>query len=155
MKKRAGVGFTLIELLVVVAILGILTAIAIPSLLSAIDRSRQKSSMSDIRNLGTALESYSVDVAYYPISASMASIESLNPISMGIQPTYIKRAATRDGWNGLYLYGSTPAGSEYTVVSYGKDRKASSSSAGVTSDFDCDIIFQDGVFTAYPEGVQT
>ena len=28
-------------------------------------------------------------------------------------------------------------------------------SKGETNDFDCDIIYQNGVFTAYPQGVQT
>ena len=47
------------------------------------------------------------------------------------------------------------SGSDYTIMTYSKDKKVSSSSAGATSDFDCDIIFQNGTFTAYPEGVQT
>jgi len=157
MKFRKQTGFTLIELLIVVAIIGIIAAIAIPNLLNAIDRGKQKRSMADMRSLGTAVESYSVDVNFYPISTSMATITSLNPVTMGIQPIYIKLAPTKDGWGGLYYYGSDTggSGSDYTVSTYAKDKKVSSSSAGATSDFDCDIIFQNGTFTAYPEGVQT
>ena len=157
MRWRNDRGFTLIELLVVVAIIGILTAIAIPNLLAALDRGRQKRSMSDIRNLGTAVESYAVDANYYPISTSLVTISSLDPVLMGIQPGYIKIAPVRDGWGGLYYYGSdtTGTGSDYTIVSYAKDQKASSSSKGITKDFDCDIIFQEGAFSAYPEGIQT
>src|SRR5262244_2052256 len=51
-------GFTLIELLIVVAIIGIIAAIAIPNLLNAIDRSKQKRTMADMRSVGTACEEY-------------------------------------------------------------------------------------------------
>jgi len=155
LKKQKG--FTLIELLIVVAIIGIIAAIAIPNLLNAIDRGKQKRSMADMRSIGTSVESYSVDVNFYPISTSMATIATLGATTMGIQPIYIKLAPTTDGWGGDYRYGSDSGGtgSEYTISSYGKDKAISSASAGATADFDCDIIFQNGTFTAYPEGVQT
>ena len=156
-KMQKNEGFTLIELLIVVAIIGIIAAIAIPNLLQAMDRAKQKRTMADIKNLSTAIESYSVDVNYYPISTSMAAIATLGAANMGLEPTYIKTAPTRDGWSGPLLYGSDAggAGSDYTITSFGKDKKVSASSAGVTNDFDCDIIYQNGSFTAYPEGIQT
>ncbi len=147
-------GFTLIELLIVVAIIGIIAAIAIPNLLNAIDRGKQKRSMSDIRSIGTAVESYAVDVNFYPIQKSMIAITGAN---VPVSPIYIKVIPERDGWGGTMFYGADAAGtgSDYTIKSYGKDKKESTSSVKATNDFDCDIIFQNGGFTAYPEGVQT
>ena len=59
-------GFTLIELLIVVAIIGIIAAIAIPNLLNAIQRGKQKRTMADMRAVGTAVEAYAVDNNFYP-----------------------------------------------------------------------------------------
>src|SRR5258706_1489699 len=67
-------GFTLIELLIVVAIIGIIAAIAIPNLLNAIDRGKQKRTMADMRSVGTAVESYAVDNNVYPTANTAAAL---------------------------------------------------------------------------------
>jgi len=155
-KTRSQKGFTLIELLIVVAIIGIIAAIAIPNLMNAMDRSKQKRSMADMKAMHNAIEQYAVDVNYYPVSTSLTPIASIGASALGLEPNYIRVVPTRDGWGGPYYYGSDAAGvgSDYTIVSYGKDKKPSPNSRGATGDFDCDIIFQNGVFTAAPEGAQ-
>ena len=151
-RHRRQSGFTLIELLIVVAIIGIIAAIAIPNLLNAIDRSKQKATMATMKTLGTAVETYAIDVNFYPISTSLMTVDGTG---MNISPVYIHTAPNKDGWAGAMYYGSNSAGSDYTFLSYGKDKKPSSSSIGGTKDFDCDIIYQNGTFVAYPEGIQT
>lgn len=54
-------GFTLIELLIVVAIIAILAAIAVPNFLEAQTRAKVSRTTSDMRTLGIALETYTID----------------------------------------------------------------------------------------------
>ena len=150
--RRNQKGFTLIELLIVVAIIGIIAAIAIPNLLNAIDRGKQKRTMADIRSIGTACEEYSIDNNFYPIQTTQADI--LGTISGVLEPTYIKITPSNDGWNRAIQYGSEAAGTGYTVRSTAKDG-IKNGVAGQTNNFNCDIIFSGGQFTAWPQGVQT
>jgi general secretion pathway protein G len=147
-------GFTLIELLIVVAIIGIIAAIAIPNLLNAIDRGKQKRTMADIRSVGTATEAYAVDVNFYPRNFTTLAAVS-GTVDAHLEPTFIKQIPDQDGWGGDVRYQSDALGSAYTVISYGKDGKRSTTSIGKTLDFDCDIVYQVGGFTAWPEGIQT
>ena len=92
MLNRNQKGFTLIELLIVVAIIGIIAAIAIPNLLNAIDRGKQKRTMADLRSMGTAIESYAVDANVYPVASDVATLAGT------VEPIYIKNLPEQDGW---------------------------------------------------------
>jgi len=143
-------GFTLIELLIVVAIIGIISAVALPNLLNAIDKSKQKKSMSDLRSIGTAVEAYATDTAVYP--QSMANWAALKPI---IDPYFIRMPPDADGWSNVWDASTTVNGTDYTLASYGKDGILGSRPGGQTGNFDCDIVFSRGQFFQWPEGTQT
>ena len=149
MLKKNQKGFTLIELLIVVAIIGIIAAIAIPNLLNAIQRGKQKRTMGDIRTIATAVESYSIDNNQYPSGGA-----NVSTISSFLEPTYIKKLPTEDGWNNAYQYDVDANFQEYTIESYGKDGQNTGPASGGTTDFTHDIVFSTGSFVAYPDGTQ-
>ena len=146
------------------AIIGILAAIAIPNLLTAMQRSKQKRTMADLRTIANAWESRATDVNRYN-AAGVAfvepSVDMSGSIATYLSPTYVKSFPVNDGWNNPWIFkasqawGSSIAAQEYEITSKGKDGTAQSSYIiGPTTNFDCDIVYNNGSFIQYPEGVQ-
>ena len=143
-------GFTLVELLIVVAIIGMLAAIAIPALTSAIQRARQKRTVAELRSIATAVSSYAVDYPFMP-KVGPGQADLLVPY---LVPTYTKHMTGLDGWQDPILYEADGLG--YTLRSPGSDGIVQlSTPRGVTTAFSDDIVVSNGIFVQWPDGMQT
>ncbi|MEM7249722.1 MAG: type II secretion system protein [Acidobacteriota bacterium] len=150
MRRHRLHGLSLVEILVLVLSLGFIAAIAVPNLVNAIHRGKQKETLRDMRTVATAVESYSIDHEAYPLLVGQAPVERLIPF---LQPTYIKAVPLVDGWGGQLLY-ETANGQSYVIVSLAKDGVPSGPTTGTTTDFRHDIVFDTGSFTVVPEGTR-
>ena len=140
LRLRRDEGFSLIELLIVVAIIGIIAAIAVPRLMNAMDRGRQRRSMADMRNIATANGTLRVDTGAY--GATLAALS----------PTYMQVAPAGDGWGTNWGY-AVVAGT-YTITSLGSDAAAGPvpPTTWINDPYTPDILLSDGQFTQAPTG---
>lgn len=165
--KRKQKGFSLLELLVVCAIIGIIASIAVPNLLVAIQRAKQRRTMVDMRNIATAWETRNTDTGRYNAAGQANGVEGadqlITPADLQtmLQPTYIRSLPQIDGWGTPYqTYANEPYGSAaaqakvYAIISAGKDQVIDGDpTKGPFTNFDCDIVYSNGVFLSYPDGL--
>ena len=115
-------GFTLVELLIVMVILGLLASIVAPRMFSKVDSAREGTAKAQMQVLATSLDSYRLDIGYYPKSLNDL-LTSTNKMWDG---PYFPQKIPLDPWGNEYSY-STVSGNEsgdiFTLKSFGRDGK--------------------------------
>jgi type II secretion system protein G len=161
-------GFTLIELLIVIAIIGIIAALLIPNFLDALQKAKQKRTVADVRNTGTAMFSWLTDqvgAAAAGASASEVSLSSYaSPLAAAdmnsiLVPQYMQEVPNVDGWKTPYEYylkTASPLDPQVMAIrSFGRNKTEDGDPYSVTSfdptDYDQDIVWADGFFVRWPQ----
>ena len=174
-RRRSQKGFTLIELLIVVAIIGIIAAILIPNLIDSLQKAKQKRTVGDIRNIGTCWMSWLTDqisasaagtsVRTYDFEAVLPNVltsqELLTTLYVNTQFFYCQEVPTNDGWGNPmdFRWSGNPLSANVMGIRSGGrdgvfDAAAYPIGPFITTQYNRDVVWADGIFVHYPAGVQ-
>jgi type II secretory pathway pseudopilin PulG len=134
--------------LIGIMVTGVIAAIAVPNLLTAIQRAKQKRTLSDMQTIGALIERYKVEKGYYPEVRTMEELAGVDPEAAKLR---------NDAWDHEYRISSALEG--WFLASAGKDgtfehEDLRAYPKGTTRSFDSDIVFSDGGPIQVPEGIQ-
>lgn len=157
--RRRQTGFSLLELLIIGAIIAILAAIGIVNYMNSINRARQKRTVNDIRVIAQAWEARATDTQSYAVAGytfPTGGAIAYDNVVAALRPTYLRDIPRVDGWMRPLEFAFIPdagaAEGGYAIRSPGRDGTFQGSYVnGLTTDFDCDIVWADGAFVTYPD----
>ena len=168
-------GFTLIEILIAVAIIGVIVSILVPNLLDALHKSKQKRTLMDMRDFGTAWFSWLTDEMSAAAAGSSKSfdfsvlgekLDADDLLATLFNPDGVSYAATvppTDGWGHDFDYvwaGNLKEDHLIGIRSFGRDGSEGPSMNPYpygpfnTTHYAEDIVWVDGVFVRFPTGAQ-
>jgi general secretion pathway protein G len=141
MPKHNQDGFSLIELLIVILVIGIIVAIAVPQLIAAQERAKQRRSMGDMHSIVSANGTYFIDMQVY--APDLTALATAN---------YLKVPVIVDAWGTPLVY--VVNGKTYTLTCLGSDGAAGPAPPvpWINDPFEPDIRVTDGMFTQAPAG---
>ena len=175
-KRRAGQGFTLIELMLVVLIIGLMASILMPALIDALQKARQKRTITDIKGIGLAWMSWLTDQQSAASAGSSKVIDTSTFSTVNypqlftyLHPTssffYAQEVPQTDGWGGELDFrhrldddGDVQSVFVCSSASNGGFEACSLDDIPISSflstDYKQDIVWVDGFFIRWPSGVR-
>ncbi|MBI4616771.1 MAG: type II secretion system protein GspG [Planctomycetes bacterium] len=135
-------GFTLIQIMIVVAIIGVLTVLAVVAI-----RIHKRNQIADLEltkarmtQTTKALTFYKLDHGKYPLDLHELTKEKIQKT----KEPYLGKLE-RDAWDQDFVYSPKDGGKDFELVSYGADRERGG------ADFDADITATKGGFKDLPD----
>ena len=116
-------GFTLVEIMIVIIIIGLIAALVAPRFFGKLSTAKLKAAKAQIELLGTALDTFRLDVGRYPTSEE--GLKALREKPSGAenwQGPYLPKEIPLDPWGALYVYKSPGEKEEYDLIAYGLDK---------------------------------
>ena len=142
-------GFTLIELLIVIAIIGLLSTLAVVALGSARVKARDSKRLADLKQLQTALELYYTDKNEYPVGAGLslgaaasACLNNAGFAATGCASPYMGKVPVDPSNSGVYVY------------TYTANPAANPTSYSVSATLEGTVNNLTGAITLSPTGIQ-
>ena len=165
MKKSTKRGFTLIELVIVIAVIAILAALLVPTILGQAERARISRAAGEVNEIGKGLARLRTDSAVTgpgnyskcltmsnlmtaPTSGTAAgncfypgftgTFNGCNTVSAGTPcfgGPYMASVPNNDPWNSAYIVTIDDTSGRITVHSYGPDRVISSDDVNLRKSF--------------------
>lgn len=148
-----GIGCAVVGL----AVAGIVAAIVIPNFFDAMQKAKQHRTLSDLRAIGTAIESYRSEHGDLPEAASIDELMAL------LEPNQGAQLRRQDGWQRPFRYAcwsSPPGGAgcdRYGVASGGRDGvfehtelPAYEPESFPWGSYDRDLVWVDGALVRFP-----
>ena len=178
-RYKGGRAFTLIELLIVVAIIGLIASILIPNLIDALQKAKQKRTVAEMRDVGTAWMSWLTDQSGAASAAANYDATNHDPLPYDSLVGYLVPAehffytnsvADKDGWGFDLQFCIHPDLSNSTVMmicspgrngTFGDNPTGAGSCCGeiweagafVGTDYDQDLVWADGQLIRFPGNV--
>lgn len=133
---EAAAGLSLLEIMVVLVILGMVAAIAVPQLLTYLERAKVDNAKIQVRSLSSILDLYRLDLGRYP--SIDEGLEALATQPSGLEnwrgPYLDDAGALTDPWGNPYAYEVSDDGRTAAIISLGAD------GASGGEGFDADIV---------------
>lgn len=121
-------GLTLIEMIIVLAIIALVAALIVPSVIGRPDQARVTVAQADLKAIGAALKLYRLDNGQYPTTEQGLAALAAKPTTPPVPANYAADAylghPPTDPWGRPYLYRSPgDGGAGFDLGSLGRDGK--------------------------------